>query len=229
MNATYAKRFLCILLLGLVPVISIADDLVRAEETLALIETWFGGVYDNSAQIAADEANNLPAEKRQMPLHQIVARVTIDSFDGLTYFQQLTNDGTPNTLLGVGIYHFDIHEPSGTVRLRLHMFEEAEPWIDAHLDPDKLKNVTPDELRTTPGCEFYLVTDSDMSHIRGSMGDDPGCYPVSRSTGKKMHHVDELVIRPGELWNNARYFDLEGNQLFGNTTGEYAKQIRIAP
>ena len=58
---------------------------------------------------------------------------------------------------------------------------------------------------------------------------EPGCYPISRSMGKKIHHIDELVIRPSELWNNARYYDLDGTQLFGNTTGEYAKQIRIEP
>lgn len=201
-----------------------ADD---ARETMALIEAWFGGVYDNSAQVAADEARKLPAEKRQMPLHQVVARVAMTRFDGLTYFQQLTNDGTTDTLLGVGIYQFRPDPATGTVQLRLHIFDEAERFVDAHLDPAKLESVTTDDVHATAGCEFYFSRSANGSQLKGVMG-EPGCYPISRSTGKKIHHVDELIIRPGELWNNARYYDLEGNQLFGNTTGEYAKQIRLA-
>ena len=63
---------------------STGDRDTETDEIMALIQTWFGGVYDNSAQVAADAAQNLPADKRQMPLHQVVAPVTIEGFAGLT-------------------------------------------------------------------------------------------------------------------------------------------------
>lgn len=222
------SRVLWLITIGLTA--GIMSTQVRADDTdeiMALIEAWFGGVYDNSAQVAADEAHSVPEDKRQISLHQVVERVVIDGFDGLTYYQQLTNDGTTGTLLGIGIYQFRPDPESGRVQLRLHIFNDAERFVDAHLDAAKLESVTPSDVHATQGCEFYFSKNADGSQLKGVMG-EPGCYPISRSTGKKMHHVDELIIRPGELWNNARYYDLEGNQLFGNVTGEYAKQIRIA-
>ena len=196
------------------------------ENTQAKIQAWFGGTYDNRAQVADDEAGNLPADKRHMPLHQVVDPVTIEGFDGLTYYQQLTNDGSIDTLLGVGIYQFRPDPETGTIILRLHMFNEPGKFVDAHLDHDKLKGVTLADVHSSEGCAFYFSMDEDGSQIKGVMG-VPGCFPISRSTGKKIHHIDELIIRPDELLNNARYYDLDDNLLFGNATGEYARQIRI--
>ena len=196
------------------------------DATMTLIQAWIGGTYDNSAQIAEDEAKNLPADKGHMPLHQIVEPVTIAGFEGLTYFQQLTNDGTTNTLLGVGIYQFQPDLETGTVKMRFHMFDDAEQFVDAHLNPAKLNGVTLADVHSSDGCAFYFSKNEDGSQIKGVMR-EPGCYPISRSTGKKIHHIDELIIKPGEFWNNARYYDLDGNLLFGNSTGEYAKQMRI--
>lgn len=204
------------------------DQAGEIDATLASIEAWVGGTYDNSAQVAEDKANNLSADEIHMPMHQIVEPVTIAGIDGLTYFQQLTNDGTTDTLLGAGIYQYRPDPETGTVIMRLHMFNNSEQFVNAHLDPEILEGVSLDDVHSTAGCEFYFSKSEDGSQLKGVMG-EPGCFPISRSMGKKIHHIDELIIRPGELWNNARYYDLDGTQLFGNTTGEYAKQIRIEP
>jgi len=205
------------------------DDQAGATDVImASIEAWVGGTYDNSAQVAEDKANNLAADEIHMAMHQIVEPVTIEGIDGLTYFQQLTNDGTTDTLLGVGIYQYRPDPETGTVIMRLHMFNDSEQFVNAHLNPTKLEGVSLDDVHSTAGCEFYFSKSEDGSQLKGVMG-EPGCYPISRSMGRKIHHFDELIIRPGELWNNARYYDLDGTQLFGNTTGEYAKQIRIEP
>jgi len=223
-------RYLTVLslfILGLTacePAAEIPSDEIDA--TMALIQSWFGGTYDNSAQVAAEEANNLPADKIHMALHQIVEPVTVEGFDGLTYYQQLTNDGTKDTLLGIGIYHFQPDPSTGTVKLRLHMFNDSEKFVDSHLDKSKLDEVTLDDLHSSEGCAFYFSKSEDGAQVKGVMG-EPGCYPISRSTGKKIHHIDELIIQPDELWNNARYYDLDDNLLFGNATGEYAKQVRV--
>jgi len=226
----YIMRYLpvlSLLILGLTACERDVDDQAdEIDDTLALIQTWFGGAYDNSAQVADDKAKNLPADKIHMPIHQIVAPVTIEGFDGLTYYQQLTNDGTTDTLLGVGIYQFRPDPATGSVKLRLHMFNDAEKFVDAHLDPGKLDGVTLVDVHSSEGCAFYFSASEDGSQVKGVMG-EPGCYPISRSTGKKIHHIDELIIRPDELLNNARYYDLDGTLLFGNATGEYAKQVRI--
>jgi hypothetical protein len=218
---------LSILIFGLTVHASDADDQVNEiDRTMALIQTWFGGVYDNSAQVAADKAKNLPAEKIHMPIHQVVQPVSLEGFDGITYYQQLTNDGTTDTLLGVGIYQFRADPGTASVKLRFHMFNDAGQFVDAHLEPGKLNGVTLDDVHSSEGCAFYFSTSEDGSQVKGVMG-EPGCYPISRSTGKKIHHIDELIIKSDKFLNNARYYDLDGKLLFGNATGEYAIQVRI--
>lgn len=197
-----------------------------ADATLELIQEWIGGTYDNSSQTNADIANNVPEDERFTALHQFVVAVTLDAFEGLTYFSQLSNDGTTDTLLGVGIYQFLTDKESGQVVMRYHIFNEAEPYTNAHLDLSKLDGVSPDDLHNNEGCKFYLSQNDDGTQIDGVM-EENSCFPISRATGTKIKHVDVFIVRPGELWNDAKYYDLEGNLLFGNKTDDYQKQVRL--
>ena len=220
------RYFLIFLILVLaMPACATSDEDI--DRTMELIDDWLGGTYDNSSQIAAEIDKNVPEENRHMPLHQVIMPVTIDGFDGLLFYQQLSNDGTTDTLLGVGLYHYYPDPVSGQVMLRFRMFNDTERFTNAHLDPSVLKSVALEDLHWTEGCEFYFSRNADDSELIGVMKENT-CQPVSRRTGQKIRHVDELVIKPGQFWNNARYYDFSGNLIFGNATGEYLKQVRIA-
>ncbi len=195
-------------------------------QIMSLITKWFGGTYNNGAQMAAQEAQNVPEDKRSMPLHQIVAPIELEGFDGLTYFQQTSSDGTVDTVVSAGVFHFFVDDESGQVMLRLRLFKERSEFINAHLDQNKFKGVALDDLYWNDGCEFYLSIVENGAAVHGEMKEDT-CYPVVRSTGKKIKHEDEVFIRPNALWNDGKFYDLEGNFLFGNATGDYQKQIRI--
>ncbi len=197
-----------------------------ADATLELVQEWIGGTYDNSAQTEADIASNVPEDERFTALHQYVVPVELEAFEGLNYFSQLSNDGTTDTLLGIGIYQFLTDEESGQVVMRYHVFNDAEPYSNAHLDLSKLDGVTREDLHNNEGCKFFLLPNEDGTQIDGVMEEDT-CYPISRATGTKIKHEDVFIVRPGELWNDAKYFDLDGNLLFGNKTDDYQKQVRI--
>ena len=204
-----------------------ADNAVdNAARTLALIDAWIGGTYDNSAQIATEVAAGIPEDEQGMRLHQVITPVRLTGFDGLTFYSQLTNDGMVDTLLAVGLYHFYPDADSERVVMSLRMFDDTVRFTDAHLEPERLQGVSPDDVHSTDGCEFYLSANADGTQVEGAMKEH-SCFPVSRRTGQRLMHVDELIIKPGEFWNNARYYDLDGNFLFGNARGGYQKQIRI--
>jgi hypothetical protein len=196
------------------------------EATLELIQEWVGGTYDNSAQVASDVTNNVSEDKRFTPLHHIIVPVQLDAFEGLTYFSQLSNDGTTDTLLGAGIYQFRADEESGKIVMRYYVFNNGAMYTGAHLDLSKLDGLTPDDVHYNDGCQFYLTSSEDGTQISGVQPED-SCYPISRATGKKIRHVDVFIVRPGELWNDAKYYDLDGNLLFGNKADDYQKQVRI--
>jgi len=225
-------RYFCgivVTLLTLASVVSVGDDQDVASDLatdMALIDAWLGGIYDNREQIAAELSNDLPTDQRPTPLHQVVMPVEIEDFKGLTFFSQLTRDGTVDTLLGVGIYHFYPDVSAGKVVMRLRMMDDSTRFINAHRKPKILENLTMSDVHWTEGCEFYFSRSADGHSLEGVMKEN-SCFPISRNFGRKIQHIDEIIIRPGEFWNNARYYELDGTWLFGNASNGYVKQVRI--
>ena len=196
---------------------------MSSEETLALVSQLLGGSYDNRAQVAAAQ-DAAPDEWHRMQLNQMLVPITLEGFDGLTYFQQLTEDGTSETLRAVGIFHFYV-DASGQAVMRLRSFKDRARFTDAHLDQSILQGVTMDDLRWTDGCEMYFGSDGSEERLHATMKEE-SCYPVNQQTGQKLWHIDELVIMPGEIWSNGRFYDLDGNFLFGNASDEHQKFVR---
>ncbi len=208
-----------------------AEENQRAQEAemiMTLINSWLvAGSYDNSAQVAAEEAENVSQSNRHMYWHQSIMPVKLDGFDGLTFFIQLSRDGTSETVGQVGIDQYVPDPDAGTVRMRLNLFKDQDPYVDAHLDLSKLDGLTADDVFSIEGCDFQFARSEDGTRLIGSMFGEPGCYPTIRRTGKKEHHIDDLVIMPGEVWNNPRSWDMEGKLLYGNTKDLFAEFVRI--
>ncbi len=207
----------------------VAQEAGEIEVTLELIKEWLGGTYDNSAQVEMDIANNVPADERFISIHQIVMPLEIEGFDGLMFFQQLSNDGTPDTLLQVHLYQYEPDPDSGMVRRRLHLFNDENRYINAHLDLSKFDGLTMDDVHppdTSGGCDYHFSPSDDRTELIGVMMGE-GCFPIHPETGQKIQHIDELIIKDGQIWNNPTYYNLDGNLLFGNVTGDYQKQVRI--
>jgi hypothetical protein len=193
--------------------------------TLALIATFVGGSYDNSAQIAAQVAADIPLKNRSMPIHQSITPAEIDAFDGLKYFYRLSSDKTPETIFNAGFYQFDNDPESGVIVMKMYIFNDMTQFTTAPVSLERLKAVTPDDVHTTKGCEFYLSINDDVSSIEGVMKEN-ACFPISRVSGVKMQHKDTLVIKRGEFWNDPAFYVLDGNVLMKNMSGNFQKQVR---
>jgi hypothetical protein len=202
-----------------------AQSTEKIDQTLALIEQWLAdGVYDTSAQVEADVANDVPENLKHRLMYQVFHKVDIKWLEGLTYFQQGSSDGTLDTTLRSGIVQYFPDPGTDTVRMRELNFNTVENWVDAYKDPVKIATITADDVKWDGGCDFFIVVNSEASEIRGPMRDGT-CKLPEEQFGMVLVAEDELAIRPGEIWFLGRYVDENGTVMWGTESDELNKLI----
>jgi hypothetical protein len=197
------------------------------ERTLELIRSWIQpGWYDNEAQVEQDLEKGVPDRLIHRPMHQFFAPVTVPGLEGFVVFQQASQDGskTPESLFRTGLLHFFVDAELGVVRQRELNFKDGERFRNAHLQPELLAKVTPDDVRVDSKCDFLLRADDAGTEVRGPIVPKE-CRILSRGTNEWLWADDEVVIRPGEFWFLGRFKDEKGVVKWGNENDELNRLV----
>jgi hypothetical protein len=198
-----------------------------ADATLELIQQWVYGKYNNTAQAEADTAAELPPEQMHRPMYQLFARVDAPQLDGYILYQQSSIDGseTPAMIFRHGLMQYLQDPESGIVRQRELYFKEAEPYKNAHNNPEILVDVTPEQLTWDEGCDFFLTTNNTGNLVSGPLLEGK-CILFNQGLQKNMYADDLIEITPTEYRFRGRYIDAEGNTLWGTESAELNTLIR---
>jgi hypothetical protein len=192
------------------------------EEDLKLMMTWFEGEFDNHLQFLEDEEN--PPEQPHEWIHSIFKPVDLPAFgDNVFYVEQYT-DGDPSKIYRNRIYSYSLSEDEGAIQLTIYSPTDPMAVAGAHEDPSKLAGLTPDAMRTIPGCEVFWKNDGGERFI-GYMKEG-ACRIDSKRMGKTIIIHDDLVLTPDEIWISDRAEDEDGNWVFGNRAGIHHKLKR---
>jgi len=199
------------------------------DQTLELIRDWVQGDYNNSAQVQADAASNVPDDLKHRLMHQVFVPVQIPAIPGYLVFQQSSVDGSnaPDRIIRGGLLQFFADEDSGTVRQRELHFKDLEPYKNAHLKPKKLQSLTLDDFQWNEGCDFFLLAEPSGKQIRGPIGED-SCRMFSQGLNKELIADDEVVISADKYWFLGRFVDEHGEIMWGNASDEHVKMDRVA-
>ena len=228
MRALIFIAFLCLVVVPSVPVI--ADERSEAEQTLSLIRSWVAGRYDNSRQAARDLASAaVPDDQKHRLMHQLFVPVSvaIPAIPGYLVFQQSSVDGSedPETIVRAGLLQFLVGE-GGVIHQRELNFKDLDAFKNAHRNPERLRNVTLDEVRFDPGCDFLLRRAPTGTEITGPI--QPGACRISMpGLNKELIADDAVTIRPDEYWFLGRFVDATGAVMWGNASDEPVKMVRL--
>jgi hypothetical protein len=189
------------------------------------------GQYDNHAQFEHDLATEVPDRRIHRLMHQLFVPVSvrIPALAGYLVFQQSSANGStdPRTISRVGLLQFLKDPATGQLRQRELNFRNAEPWKNAHLHPEILRDAKISDFNFNSGCDFYLIAAPDGAEIRGSMkGHD--CRIFSPGIGMELTAQDAVVIRPEEYWFWGRYVDSNGKVRWGTESEELNKMRRVS-
>ncbi|MCG8419920.1 MAG: chromophore lyase CpcT/CpeT [Proteobacteria bacterium] len=184
---------------------------IRAD--LALLAEWFAGRFDNHLQVwqakAAQTADDLIHEH----IHSIFARVAVPAFGEYVFYVKQYMDGDPKKTYRQRLYTFEPAADGTSIVLRIFAFVDDAAYTDAHLEPGKLADLSPDKVHPTPGCEVYWHRRGD--HFVGETKEG-ACRIQSRRSGKTLIISDNLYLDSDEIWIHDRATDEQGNFIFGH-------------
>lgn len=159
--------------------------------SLDQIIDWLEGHYSNEQQVAAgglDAENNL--------LFPIFKRIDAPAFGTHVIYLQWPIGAPDGRLQRQRIWTFAQHPESGEVRMNFYTLKEPGRWLDAHLDPGKVRDMTPDDTIGYPGTCLLPVT---MVEGRIHASIPSTCEIVSQSTRTTMTLQSNITITPGQI------------------------------
>lgn len=184
---------------------------------------WFPGVYDNQEQVYFENEMGVKKEHRHERLHHIFAPVKLKHFPGRTFYVQQSIDDDPKNIYRQRIYSFETDYTENAIRLTIYTPKNAEALVDAHLDPDKIKNLRPSAMTSIKGCEVFWKFDADFYH--GYMK-PRACKIISKRSGKTIYIDDDLRLTKNSIWVRDVAEDEDGNYVFGNKANVHHKNLK---
>lgn len=205
----------------------VQSNVTNSGSTLKLIQQWVTGQYNNVAQTEADMAADLPTEQVHRPMHQLFVPVEAPKLEGYIVYQQSSMDGseTPGMIFRHGLMQYLADENSDAILQRELYFKDAEPYKNAHRNPEILLDVTLEDTTWDEGCDFYLTTNPEGTMVSGPLLEGT-CIMFNQGLQKNMYADDLVEITVDEYRFRGRYVDEDGNVLWGNESEVLNTMVR---
>jgi hypothetical protein len=210
-------------LLGLLLCVGAAGALFACSSTkktkpdelgLAQMMRWLPGTYNNVAQHDADvKAGKAPHEALA------IAIVPIDSpimGAHAFYLQEMAADD-PRRVMVQEILTFEMTD-KGKIKESVAMLVEPRRWRDAHLSPDVLTALVPDDLTPMSGCDLFWTRAPD-----GFVGvNEPlRCHTASRSSEAAARTELRAELKATELSVSEQSYDASGALTAGRAVDPF--------
>ena len=162
-----------------------------APPTLDRIVDWLGGHYSNEAQIATGE---LDAEENL--LFPVFKKVDVPAFGTHVIYLQWPIGGPDGRLQRQRLWAFHEDAETGATRMSFFTLREPERWLDAHLDPAKIRDMTPQDTVGYPNTCLLPVAFTEET-ITTSI--PPTCQIISQATRTTMTLQATITITPNQI------------------------------
>jgi hypothetical protein len=157
------------------------------------------GTYDNSAQVAQDQARgatspHLALVLRVAPAHALVISDTV-------YYVRESIAGDPRRVLSQRIWKLTADTKRQRIVQSMYVFKDPRRWMQAAEQPELLVSLTPDDLEQLQGCDLvWAETDGLLRAVAAA--DD--CRPAALKEGMLLEqrvviHGDELALGEAEV------------------------------
>lgn len=162
-----------------------------ADEGLATLMTWLQGAYSNQAQV---DAGVLDADSNL--LFPIFKQVDIPAFGEQVIYLQWHIGSPDGRLQRQRIWSFSADEQTGAISMDFFTLKDPSKWLNAHLDPAKVRDMTHDDVIGYPDtCVLPVVYDGGRYVARIPTT----CAIVSQSTKTSMTLQSETTIAPQHI------------------------------
>jgi len=171
----------------------LASSATTADEppTLGRIIDWLDGHYSNEAQIATGE---LDAEDNL--LFPVFKKVDVPAFGNHIVYLQWPIGGPDGRLQRQRLWTFHGDAETGAMQMNFFTLREPERWLDAHIDPAKIREMTAEDTIGYPETCLLPVAFADAT-ITASI--PPTCQIISQATRTTMTLQATITITPNQI------------------------------
>ena len=185
------------------------------DKDLSTMMAWFYGVYDNQKRVYFEAEQEVDEALCYERIHHVFEPVDLPALgEHVLYVQEHLNDDSAQ-IYRQRIYAFRPDYEKGAIRLTIHIPNNVAPLVDAHIDPAKLSDLSPEQTRVLPGCDVFWRRQAN--HFVGYMTPNACSYGSSES-GKRIILKDDLLLTEKALWISDRAQDEAANRVFGHPT-----------
>jgi hypothetical protein len=202
----------------------------RLAEDLNRFVAWFGGEWNNNEQIWQQRVD-AKGDKSKIadPLshtHHIFAPVEVPRLGKHVFYVQQHLDADLTKSYRQRLYRLSADESEKAVKLEIFSLPDDKGFFNAHLTPEKFKDLDAAQLKTIPGCEVYWRYDEAAKAFNGTMKPN-ACSFFSQRSQQKIIISDTLKLTEGEIWINDQAKDEAGNRVFGSKTDTPIKNRKV--
>ena len=182
------------------------------ETQLTLLKSWWQGHFDNHEQIVRQSGGGLakPVYEPVFRLHAIYKPIDLPALGEHVIYVEEYKNNDPTDLYRIRLYSLRTDVASGTIRITMHAPLDQAKWQGAHADPDRLAQITTDEVRAfSENCEAYVAYEGGQ--FRGGMQD--------RKCQIENSYFDyDIVIGENHYWFRDERRDVDTNEVVWELT-----------
>ncbi|WP_179957565.1 chromophore lyase CpcT/CpeT [Exilibacterium tricleocarpae] len=193
------------------------------EADFARLLSWFGGEYNNYEQVWQQQVDGLEGDALHEHIHHIFLPVSAPNIGTHTYFVKQYTDGDYEAVYRQRLYHFTQNPRQGAIQLTIYSFKEEHKYRYTDRNPDLIRAITLEELRTVPGCEVYWKYNGEYfdGHMQAQ-----ACHFYSTRSKKEIYITDTLRLTATEIWIGDKAYDAGGNKIFGRDEPHKNRKVR---
>lgn len=169
------------------------------------------GSWDTFAQVEEDEANDTNYKHIRALLHVVPVEIP-QLKDGIALYVENQDSANRPRPYRQRIYFFS--RKNGKITLQIYRIKQAEDFINAHKNPNSLKNLTLDRLTKEEGCDLVYEKSGDL--FKGKIIEARSCKSSLRGA---TYTYSESEISKDKWINLDQGFDDAGNHKWGPPSG----------
>jgi hypothetical protein len=177
------------------------------------LNAWEGS-YDNLRQMQEQDAQQVQKEDRNRPTLLFIKKVDLPAFGPHAYYGEWQDANKPSTVIRQRIYGFKIDDEDQSLRLNLHIWPIQSPEFvartaGAHLNPDKLNGVTPEDMADLKKCDVYFKKTEDG--FAGTMKKKYCSFPAPDGSGAPVYSWSQMTVNKTQFTYLDGWFNMDGS------------------
>lgn len=181
----------------------------RTRDLIVLVD-WFEGEFDNEEQrwFENDPRSATPDADRVIRLHTIHKRIDAPTFGENVFYIEEYADNDPDNVIRQRLVSFSSDADIGAIRMQQGFFKDAKQLKGAHVSPERLADLEPDDVTFLSECDVFWQRDGGQ--YKGAMA-EKACVFGDGDT--RRYSVHNLTLSADDYWRVDTTFLLSDDSL----------------